>query len=557
MIHSGFHRTILFLATLLLACHPLSGQHKDTAADSVMFAINMRLYDSILTPSFPKMYKRALQLAKESGNESAYITVRRQLISKYALENEQEKFMEESDRMIEFCQESGTDEALRLLYIIWNFKAEYQDRWNREEMWETVEEMARHAQLHRSDYGLAMAYNRFGSMYLNRHQVDEAEAYFLKTWNLALKNDLWSMAVRVGFNRLSIKMNINDYTGGLAVADSLETIIARQKRVAPGTMANLARCRCKLLYLNGDLEKAAAQKDTMLYWYSLDPDPSMQDKVFYTLAGYKMYTGDLEGSCADFDSLAQIARRKNNWQDVVNYTYALADARRQQGELDKAVEAYNQHAAAKDSAAVQEGNARLDELTKRYELNELQWAHKKAQLRFYLALTAAFLMLVILGIYIFYNRTLHKKNRMLYDKIKEMDRQQELVTEWYSHIPESKLTKKERLFRDLQLLMNRDKLHRNPKLNREILCVALGTNSQYLAESIRDCANGQTVSEFINAWRLREAQNLLIHHEKMSIVEVGEVSGFGSDASFFRLFRKHFGLTPSQFRQISKEQNSI
>ena len=557
-------RIIVFLSFLLLVCPvALPGAEKKAVSDSMLFEMNMRLYDSILTPSFPKMYKDALQTAREIGKESQYITVRRMLISKYALENEQDKFIEESDRLIEFCQESGTDDATIMLYTIWNFKAERLDMWNREERWETVRQMSEYAQQHRSDLGLAMACNRYGAMYLGRHQLEEAETHLSKAWDIALKNEMRNMAIRVGFNRMAIKMNTNNYSDGLAIADTLETIIAQQisrgERIAPATMLNLARNRCKLLYLNGDIEKAAAQKDTMLHWYGIEAeyDPSMHEKVLYTLAGFKMYAGDLEGACADLDSLALMSTRRKNWRGVVNYTYALADARRQQGALDKAVEAYIRHAAAKDSAAVQDANERLDELTKRYELNELRWVQKKTQLRFHLALVAAFLMLSILGIFFFYNRMLHKKNQILYQKVKEMDQQQYMVTEWYSHIPESKLTKKERLFRDLQLLMNRDKLHRNPKLNRETLCAALGTNSQYLADSIRDCANGQTVSEFINAWRLREAQSLLISHDKMSIVEVGEVSGFGSDASFFRLFRKHFGLTPSQFRQISKEQNSI
>ena len=543
----------------LLAFPPaISGKEKVPVTDSVLFETSMRLYDSLQSPSFPKMYRDALKLAQEAESESYYITFRRMLISKYFIENEQDKFIEESDRLIALCQESGTDDATRLLYEIWNTKADRLNLWNREERWKTVEQMAEYAQRHRSGRGLAMSHLRFGAMYLKQRQLDEAEAHFSKAWDIATKNELHGLAVRIGFDRMANKMNLNEYRDGLAISDRIDSLLSRMRaedpKIAPVTMFKLARYRCKLLYLSGELDKAAAQKDTMLYWYSLDPDLSQQKSLLYTLAGYKMYTGDLEGSCADLDSLARMARRERDWSNLANYTYALADARRQQGNLDKAVEAYIRYAAARDSFAVQQGTAKLAELTKRYELNELQWAHKKAQLRFYLALTAAFLMLVILGIYFFYSRTLHKKNRMLYDKIKEMDRQQESVTEWYSHIPESKLSKKEKLFHDLQLLMNRDKLHRNPQLNREILCAALGTNGKYLADSVRDCTNGQTISEFINTWRLREAQSLLTLQDKMTIGEVGQLSGFGSDASFFRLFRDHFGLTPSQFRQIAREK---
>lgn len=557
MIHSGFHRTILFLATLLLACHPLSGQHKDTAADSVMFAINMRLYDSIQTPSFPKMYKDALRKAQEIGNEGDYITVRRMLISRYFLLNEQEKFIDESDRMIAYCQESGTETATQKLYQIWLFKAERLGMWGRsEETWETVRQMAEYAQQQHSELGTAMAYFQFGAMYLDQHQLEESETHLRKAWDLALKNKFLSLAVRTGFNRIAVKMNTFDYSAGIAIADSIEAIILQQKadgvRIGPVTMLTLARNRCKLHYLNGDMEEAAAQNDTMLYWYGIDPDPSQWSKVLYTQAGYKMYAGDLEGACADFDSLARMAARTRKWSSVANYTYALADARKQQGNLEKAVDAYLRYAAARDSDAVQAGNAKLNELTKKFELNELKMARQKAKFHFFLALTSAVFLLFVVIIYFFYTRKLREKNRVLYDRIQEMNMQQEIVGQILT-IPESGLTEEQKLFRNLHVMMRSEKLYRDPGLNRESLCSKLGTNTRYLGEAVRICSAGQTVSEFINSWRLAEAAELLTLYDKMAIMEIGEKSGFGSNATFFRLFRNHYGMSPAEYRQISKE----
>lgn len=123
----------------LLAFPPaISGKEKVPVTDSVLFETSMRLYDSLQSPSFPKMYRDALKLAQEAESESYYITFRRMLISKYFIENEQDKFIEESDRLIALCQESGTDDATRLLYEIWNTKADRLNVWNREEMWKTV-----------------------------------------------------------------------------------------------------------------------------------------------------------------------------------------------------------------------------------------------------------------------------------------------------------------------------------------------------------------------------------------------------------------------------------
>lgn len=560
MMRACLRQLACWAAVLLSVCPPAAGTDRKSATDSALFELGMELYDSIRSPSFPKMYKDALRKAKEADNESRYITFRRMLISKYFLENEQEKFIAESDRMIAYCQESGTEAATRLLYEIWNFKADRLDTWGRnEEELETAKQMAGYAQQHHHDRGLAMAEYLFGGMYLNRHQLGEAETHLKKAWDLSIKNSYKDLAVRIGFNRIAVKMNTVDYGGGLAIADSVAALIDSQKtdkvRIAPVTMLKLARYRCKLLYLNGDLDGAAAQKDTMLYWYNVDPDPSQWPGVLYTQAGYKRYSGDMDGSCADLDSLARMARRERNWSLVANYTYALADARREQGKMDEAVEAYHRYAAAKDSAAVQAGNAQLNELTKKYELNELRWARKKAEYRFYLALGAVLLLLTVVVGYFLYTRKLREKNRALYDRIRQVDRLQEDLADRKSGIPEYDLSEEEKLFKKLNALMQGEKRFRNPQLNREALAFSLGTNTRYLAEAVKNCASGQTISEFINSCRLREAAELLTFRGEMSIVEVGEESGFGSNATFFRLFRDHFGMTPSEYREISKEKH--
>lgn len=553
------HQAACCIAALLAVCFPLFGADEQALADSTLFELGMELYDSIRSPSFPKMYKEALRKAKEADNESRYITFRRMLISKYFLENEQKKFIAESDRMIAYCQESGTEAATRLLYEIWSFKADRLDTWGRnEEELETARQMADYAQQHHHDRGLAMAEYLFGGMYLNRHQLETSESHLRTAWNLSIKNSYKDLAVRIGFNLLAMKMNTSDYDGGLAIADSIETLIAQRKadgaRIAPVTMLKLARYRCKLLYLNSDLDAAAAQKDTMLYWYNVEPDPSQWPGVLYTQAGYKRYAGDMDGSCEDLDSLIRMARREDNWSLVANYTYALADARREQGNMDKAVDAYRRYAAAKDSATVQASNAQLNELTKKYELNELRWARKKAEYRFYLALGAALLLLTVVVGYFLYARKLREKNRALYDRIRQVDRLQEDLADRKSDLPESELSGEQKLFRDLRTLMRDEKPYRNPQLNREALASSLGTNTRYFAEAVKNCTSGQTVSEFINSCRLREAAELLTFHNEMSIVEVGEESGFGSNATFFRLFRDHFGMTPSEYRKISKEK---
>ena len=56
------------------------------------------------------------------------------------------------------------------------------------------------------------------------------------------------------------------------------------------------------------------------------------------------------------------------------------------------------------------------------------------------------------------------------------------------------------------------------------------------------------ISDFINEYRLKHACELLLSKPNMSIAEVGEASGFAQYATFSRLFKEKYGMTPTDFR---------
>jgi AraC family transcriptional regulator len=60
-------------------------------------------------------------------------------------------------------------------------------------------------------------------------------------------------------------------------------------------------------------------------------------------------------------------------------------------------------------------------------------------------------------------------------------------------------------------------------------------------------ATGFAPYRYVNERRIREAKSKLAEG-RMSLVEIALESGFGSQGNFNRIFRKHTGLTPGQFR---------
>ena len=62
---------------------------------------------------------------------------------------------------------------------------------------------------------------------------------------------------------------------------------------------------------------------------------------------------------------------------------------------------------------------------------------------------------------------------------------------------------------------------------------------------------GMPLREYLRKKQLDEAERLLT----TTPLEVGEIAmctGFGTESTFFRCFRKVYGMTPGQFREVRK-----
>ncbi|WP_347174025.1 AraC family transcriptional regulator [Polaribacter uvawellassae] len=67
---------------------------------------------------------------------------------------------------------------------------------------------------------------------------------------------------------------------------------------------------------------------------------------------------------------------------------------------------------------------------------------------------------------------------------------------------------------------------------------------------------GETVNNFIARLRIEKAANFLIHQKEISITEVSEIIGFTSLSSFSRAFKKFFGISPAEFKELSPDKYS-
>lgn len=107
--------------------------------------------------------------------------------------------------------------------------------------------------------------------------------------------------------------------------------------------------------------------------------------------------------------------------------------------------------------------------------------------------------------------------------------------------------------RKLKHLMEVEKIYRDEKISLQSLAKKIGTKPYKLSQVLNERLN-RGFYDFINYYRIEEAKRILktpgADTLKMSVV-AGEV-GFNTTAAFYKIFKKHIGMTPSQYKNEVK-----
>ncbi|HQI81931.1 MAG TPA: helix-turn-helix domain-containing protein [Deltaproteobacteria bacterium] len=109
--------------------------------------------------------------------------------------------------------------------------------------------------------------------------------------------------------------------------------------------------------------------------------------------------------------------------------------------------------------------------------------------------------------------------------------------------------KAEEILSGLTRLMDEQKPFLEMGLTLPVLADMLSVSTNHLSQAI-NMGLQKNFFDFVNSYRVREAQRLLASPEadKLSILGIGMEAGFSSKSAFYNAFRKHVGMTPSQYR---------
>ncbi len=94
----------------------------------------------------------------------------------------------------------------------------------------------------------------------------------------------------------------------------------------------------------------------------------------------------------------------------------------------------------------------------------------------------------------------------------------------------------------------------DPDFNNSVFIREMAVCKTVLYEKLK-ALTGQTISEFIESVRLKQAMYLL-SYPTLSVSDIAYDTGFKSPALFSRSFKKHFGITPSEFSRRKQQSKA-
>lgn len=112
---------------------------------------------------------------------------------------------------------------------------------------------------------------------------------------------------------------------------------------------------------------------------------------------------------------------------------------------------------------------------------------------------------------------------------------------------ETSITETARFAAKLQQLMEEQRIYLDPLLTLRDVASRVGTNRTYLSEYLNRELK-MKFYDYINSYRIQEAEKLLLENKDTKIEDVAEQCGFNSLSTFLRSFEKTNGTTPAKFR---------
>ena len=109
----------------------------------------------------------------------------------------------------------------------------------------------------------------------------------------------------------------------------------------------------------------------------------------------------------------------------------------------------------------------------------------------------------------------------------------------------------EELFHRFDEQVHSKKLYLNYNYGRDDYSRIMGVDKNRFAAIIKEYGGGN-ISTYLSNLRLEYSVGLLLSNENMSVKEIAFRSAFPNSATYYRLFKEKYGISPNTYRSNSK-----
>ncbi len=406
---------------------------------------------------------------------------------------------------------------------------------------------------------VAEVFNRLGNLY-----------YYVEEYETSIK--YYQQHLETAEELEDLKMLGNGYVNigaaYRAAGDKNEALTYYQKgvelAVQTGNVLDLARVNMNIANLYAELEEF----DKALGYYRESLAISEENGLEYgTLInqfniGNMMFDmGRLEDSEEAYLAAYDRMSRENHKHEMLRLTQKLSELYELTGEYEKALSFLNLFTEVSSEIFDSEKLKIAEDLRVEYETElkeqELILAdaiikQKSAQSRFLWLFIVCLVLVLFVGTV--YYRKRNNYLRELYSRNLEIVKTLgiDLDDKKRENGDTGQQSSRNNMYLQIRPLLMEKKIYRDSDLSLSKVAERVGSNRRYVSDAIKEATN-MNFNSYINFYRINEAKKRIVEGED-SISEIHHACGFNSRTTFYTAFKKFTGMTPSEFRKISRQK---
>lgn len=420
-----------------------------------------------------------------------------------------------------------------------------------------AKEVYNHARQHNSRYGLGVAIGMIGLSYMGLSDTNTATKYLEKSirllspyLNSSSLYDFYGYYCDQLYNAKQYAKLKKETIKWLGMMDKY---MKSRKGVSKKEIMGILYSHCYVSMAMADMEthhlNSAGKYLTMAKEMREGRSAATGLSLLSTEIRYYQLKKNYAKALDANSKLIEYNKIQNDLLGLINSKEQRADILDDAGRGNEAAKILFDIIPQKDSITTASHSAQLIELSTLYGLDEAKLEQRNMRNMLIIITSTSILLILLLILYIIHLQRIRHKNHILYENVLKRVKEEETANRI---IPNADIL--ETTFHKLCTIMRDESLYKDPQLGRDQLMRRLGLNANNFAEMIQNYSNCANISEYINNYRLYHAVKILIADAKMPISEIGCLSGFNSRNAFTSNFSRKYGISPSEFRKISKEE---